>query len=252
VKKVREIRLSEILNALLKMAWLIVLCTIIGAVIAFIYTVNFVTPLYSSSITLYVNNTRSTTITNGISASDLTTSQMLVSTYVNILETDRVLEKVSDVAAREGIDASPAEIRKMMTAGALDETEVFKVYISHADPYAAQKIANAIAEVAPDEITDIVDGSSTKIVDGAKVAQKPYTPNRMENMLIGAAVGLLLSAAFVVLQMLLDVRVKNEEDLEQISTMPVLGMIPDLAAEIKDQYGYASKSADHTEKEAEK
>ena len=41
------------------------------------------------------------------------------------------------------------------------------------------------------------------------------------------------------MEVLLDVRVKGEEDLALISNAPVLGLIPDLAMESKDSYGYS-------------
>ena len=37
---------------------------------------------------------------------------------------------------------------------------------------------------------------------------------------------------------LLDVRVKSEEDLALLSNAPVLGAIPDLVLNIKDEHGY--------------
>lgn len=247
MEKTREINLTELLWALVRKAWLIVICTVLCGLLAYIYTANFITPLYSSSVTIYVNNIRSSTQTAGISASDLATSQRLVLTYVNILKTDTVLEKVADAA---DVDLSADQLRSMITAEALDETEVFRVNISHSNPYVARDIANAIADVAPGEITNIVDGSSTKIVDRAKVAVAPYTPDRMQNTLIGALAGMVLAAVFVVLQTLLDVRIKDEEDLAQISKAPVLGMIPDLTTEIKDQYGYTPHGNKRQKKEA--
>lgn len=77
---------------------------------------------------------------------NLATSQQLVNTYVNIIRSDTVLEKVVKNAK---LDYSAAEIRGMMTTAQVDETELFSVYISHPDPEMAAKIANAVATVAP-------------------------------------------------------------------------------------------------------
>ena len=231
----REINLKELFSALLRKWWLIVICTVLAGVLAFVYTDQFVTPLYQAKVTFYVNNTRSTTTTAGISSSDLATSQRLVLTYLNILKSDTILEKVADTV-EENVTAS--QIRGMITAEALDETEVFVVKISHANPYTAANIANAIAKVAPANLEQIIDGSSTKIVDYAKVPAAPYSPNKTRNAIIGVAVGAVVAIAFAVLQVLLDVRVKSEEDLRQLSSAPVLGVIPDLTSEQKDGYGY--------------
>ena len=243
MENIKEINLAELLSAVVRKVWLIVLCAVIAGGLSYTYTSNFITPLYRSRVTIYVNNTVMVNSSNNvaISASDLATSQRLVLTYVNILKSDRVLDKVAE-SVGGGLTAN--HIRSMMTAGSLEETEVFEVYISNSDPYLAAKIANAIAEVAPAEIANIVEGSSTKIIDVAKVATAPYTPNKTRNTTYGIAVGAVLALCAIVLQTLLDVRVKGEEDLALISSAPVLGLIPDLAVEIKGEYGYKGYTSD--------
>lgn len=236
MENIKEINLAELLSALVRKIWLVVLCAMLAGALVYAYTVNFVTPMYRSRITVYVNNTVVTNGNNQISATDLATSQRLVATYINILESNRVLDPVAEKVGR-GLTAS--HIRAMMAAAPMDETEVFEVQISSSDAKLAATIANAIAEVAPEKIEEIVVGSSTKIIDYAKVAASPYSPNRSRNTTFGMIGGALLAACIVVLQTLLDVRVKGEEDLALISNAPVLGLIPDLALESKDSYGYS-------------
>ena len=205
------------------------------ALLAFGYTAQFVTPLYRANVTIYVNNINANETIEYISASNLATAQQLVNTYVNMIRSNTVLEKVADSA---GLNYTPAQIRSMMTASQKGETELFDVFISHPDPEMAARIANAIAEVAPGEIAEFVEGSSTKIIDHATPATAPYSPNTSRNTTYGMAAGAILAACFIILQTLLDVRVKSEEDLTRISDAPVLGIIPDLTMESKEGYGY--------------
>ena len=239
MENVKEINLTEWLMALLRKAWLIVLCAVLAGAAAWAYTANFVTPLYSSSVTFYVNNTRSTTTTLGISSSDLATSQRLVLTYVNILKSDSVLDKVAQIL-NDG--TTTAQIRGMIDAASLDETEVFKVKITHPDPEKAAMIANTIADIAPGELERIVDGSSTKIVDYAKVPVAPISPSISRNVAIGVLIGVLAAVAVIILQVQLDVRIKTEDDLAAICSAPVLGVIPDLTQDSKEGYGYEAGS----------
>ena len=157
-----EIDLWKLLLLYLRRWRLILLCALAAAVISLIYTANFITPLYRANVTIYVNNIKANQQVDYISAANLATSQQLVNTYVNIIRSDTVLEKVVKNAK---LDYSAAEIRGMMTTAQVDETELFSVYISHPDPEMAAKIANAVATVAPGEIEEFVEGSSTKIID---------------------------------------------------------------------------------------
>ena len=239
MENIKEINLAELLSALIRKLWLILLCAVIAGALTYVYTANFIQPMYRSRITIYVNNTMESSNNNNnhsISATDLATSQRLVATYINILKSDRVLQPVADSI---GGGITSAYIRNLMNASSLEETEIFEVIISHNNPELAAKIANAIADVAPEHIAEIVEGSSTKIIDRAKVATAPYSPNKTRNTLFGIFGGAVFAACFVILQTMLDVRVKGEEDLAQISSAPVLGLIPDLAMETKGSYGYS-------------
>ena len=104
-----EIDLKQLLLALIHKAWLLVLCALIAGGIAYVYTANFITPLYRASVSIYVNNA-SPQAGNGsyISGSDLATAQRLVNTYVNIIRSNTVLEKVAQGAAR--LAGSPVQV----------------------------------------------------------------------------------------------------------------------------------------------
>lgn len=238
MENIKEINLTELFAAIVRKIWWVILCALLVGAATYIYTDNFVQPMYRTSVKIYVNNKENTTNASGVSANDLATSQRLVLTYVNILRSDSVLDKVADnIRETTGKTISASSIRGSMTAGAMGETEIFEVFISSTNPEMCALVANAIADVAPAEIAYFVEGSSTKIVDYAKVPSAPYAPNVAKNTMIGMIVGALIAVAVVALQTLLDVRIKGEEDLALISKAPVLGMIPDLMMEDTDK-GY--------------
>lgn len=239
MENVKEVKLAKLLSAILRKLWFVVLCAVIIGAATYAYTAKFVTPLYRSRISIYVNNKDANNINNNITSTDLTTAQKLVATYIQILQSDRVM----DIVAQEvGSDYSADHIRSLMSASALGGTEVFEVRISHPDPEMAAKIANAIADVAPAQIAAVLEGSSAKVIDYAKPADEPYSPNRIRNAALGVAAGALLAVGFVVLQTFMDVRIKDEEDLTQMSNAPVLGIIPDLVLNAKDNtYKYDNK-----------
>jgi len=220
-----EIDLFKLFAAYLSKWWLIVICTLLGALVAFVVTSNFITPQYRASVTVYVNNSKSSENTESITGGNLSASQQLVSTYVNIIKSDSVLEKVIE---RTHLNFTAEQIKKMMSTSQVSNTEIFNVYILNPDPQTAADIANAIADVAPTIIENIVRGSSTKIIDYAKVPQTMYSPSIRKNIAIGALIGLLLALVFLTVQFLTDVTIRGEEDLAEISTLPVLAQIIDI------------------------
>jgi capsular polysaccharide biosynthesis protein len=250
------IDLWKLLWAYLGKWWLIVLCGVLGAAVALAYTSYFVTPMYRASVTIYVNTTTTVQQTDTVNSSSLTTAARLVKTYVNILTSDTVLNAVAQsIEETTGQTYSAAAIRARMSASQVDETEMFKVYVTDADPEKAAMIANAVAQEAPNQITEFVVGSSTKIVDYATVPSSFYTPSYSSNTTKGFAVGVVIAVAYISLRVLFDVRLKDEEELVQLFELPVLGRIPSYDhsdSKKKGKYENAYASAADLQASAEK
>ena len=239
-----EIDLQEMLFSYLHHAWVIVLCVIAFVGMALAYTKLFVTPMYRASVTMYVSNSINTSNLEYIASADLNVSQKLVETYVTIIKSDRVLEEVKE---KGDLDYSAFRLRGMISAEQEGDTEVFTVSVANADPELAAKIANIIAEVAPNEIADIVKGSSTAIIDFAKVPNAPYTPNYIKNAFFGALIGFVLSVVYLTIRYLMDVHINDAEDLERMCDYPVLGQIPDIMQVRNKTRGAYAKYAEEAE-----
>ena len=124
-----ELDLWELLGVLLRRAWAIILLTVIGAGIAFGYTWFMIDPLYKASTLLYVNNASLTVGSQSVSitASQLSTAQRLVDTYIVILRSRSVL---NDVIEQGELPYSYESLRGMISAAAVNETEVFQVVVN--------------------------------------------------------------------------------------------------------------------------
>ena len=231
------------LDALWKSKWIIILVACVCAALFLLGTLLFVTPRYESAAMFYVNN-NSLSVGNtslSISSSDLVTSRSLVNSYIVILRTRESLVDVIDYA---GVDLDYEELNKMLTAEAVDETEIFRVVVTSPDPYEAEKIANAIAYILPKRISSIIEGTSAKIVDAAIVASRPSSPSYTVNTLVGFLVGLVLSMGTIILRVLFDVTVYSEEDVRHVCPHPILASVPDMTATGKGaayEYSYDRK-----------
>lgn len=249
-----EVDLQKLFLAYLRRWWVIVICGVLAALASYYVTANHITPTYQANIMLYVNNTKSSGEVNDenrLSSANIAASKHLVTTYVNIVSSDRVLEKVIQ---ESGLDYSPDQIRGCMTAEQVDETVIFRVYITHPDPIFAAEVANSIADIAPGEIEEIVEGSSAKVIDRAKVPVSRHSPSYRKNTMVGGVVGGLIALAYLTLMYLLDVRIKLSEDLEMMFTLPILGQIPVFvtADNRKKGYGYGySRKGGYQQKQPE-
>ena len=239
-----EIDLQRVFSVLVGKAWLIGLVAVICAVAVFLGTYFLITPTYQSAAMFYVNNSDLSLgeASLSISTGDISASRGLVKSYIVILNTRESLNAVIDYA---GVDLTYGQMKSMISAEAVDNTEIFQVVVTSTDPHQAEKIANAIAYILPKRISSIIEGTSAKIVDSAVVASSPSAPNYTRNAMLGFALGLLLTAAYLVIRELVDVTIRSEEDFAKACRYPVLAAVPDMENQSKGgyYYGYGKKRA---------
>lgn len=233
-----EIDLRELFLVLLHKWWAIVLSALLAGVLFFGYTFFLVDPLYKAKALMYVNNSSisigSTSVS--ISGAELSAAQKLVDTYIVILESRQVLNEVID----EGeLDESYEQLKDMISAAPVNSTEVFEVVVTSTSPSEAEHIANTIAKVLPDKITDIVAGSDVRIVDYAVVPAQRSSPSYSRNTLIGLLVGAVLSAGIIILQHMLDDSIRTEDYITQTyPDIPLLAVVPDMTPGRQHGGGY--------------
>lgn len=231
-----EIDLREIGKTLLKRAWLIVLCAVITSIAFFIYTKSFVTPMYTAKLSFYVSNITADSTGGGVASGDLAVALRLVNSYIELLEDDVVLDQVS---AKLNGQVTSRQLRSMISATVVGDTEIFSVTVTSPNPEMSADIANALGEVAPGTIQSITAGGTATPIGKAKVPTARSSPNYMTSAMLGAMIGAVLAALAILVAMHFDVHIKNEETLEKICNAPVLGFIPDFAEVSKN----ASKAA---------
>ncbi len=231
-----EIDLVELAKALLKKIWIIAGSAVLGTLVALLIAILFVTPKYKTSALLYVYNKDAQS--SSISSADLTASKSLVSTYGVILKSETTL---SAVAEKSGLDISTSSLKSMISSASVSSTEVLQITVETSDPVVAQKVANAVVEVLPQRISEIITGTTANVVDYAKLPTAKSSPSYSKYALIGFAVGLILSCAVVALIYLLDDVVHGEEYLQQYTDIPVLASIPDFSEKSAKKYGYYQK-----------
>lgn len=219
-----EIKLTDIINMMLRRWWIIALCAVVSGIAAFIITYFVIDPLYISKGLLYVNNT-STREASTIELNDLTTSQKLVNTYIEILKSDSFMQRVAE---NSGLGYSADSVRKMVAMSGRNQTEILEVKTTSKAPEIAFAITSTILQSSNEEIGRVIKGGSVEIVDNANFPTQPSFPNHKMNILIGVILGVAIGALIIFAIEMFDIRVKNHEDLQSRYEFPILGLIPNL------------------------
>lgn len=234
------IDILHIVKSLWSKAWLIILSGLLAAAIGFGVSSFVITPTYSSSVKLYVNNS-SFALGNtsfSISSSEITAAQSLVRTYGEILGSRSTLERIIDKA---GVDYSWHELADMIVSQPSNDTEIMKVTVTCEDPYVASKLANTIAEVLPVRISEIIDGASMEVVDSAIPNLSKVAPSITKYTAVGMILGVLFTMIIIIIAALLDGTIRDEEYVLKTYDYPILGKVPDLLGPGSKAYAYYSQ-----------
>ena len=242
-----EIDLIRLGKALWHKAWIILVAGILCAVLAFLYVTIFVTPQYSASVMLYVNS-KSLSIGGGtsvsISAQDITASRNLVDTYIVILKNRTTMEQIIE---RTGVKYNYKQLLGMISAKTESNTEVFSVTVTSPDPEEAALLANAIAQVLPIRVSEVIDGTSVRVVDGAEINRNKVSPSITRYTAIGLLIGVVIACAVIVVQEIMDTTIHEDDDIFELLDVPVLTKIPNLHSKESGKYyykhGYAAKAS---------
>ncbi|MBQ7121498.1 MAG: hypothetical protein IJO03_04460 [Clostridia bacterium] len=237
LKEYYVIDFAHVVKSVWHRAWVVVISSVLAAVIAFSVAAFAITPTYSSSIMLYVNNSSFTVGDLGfsISSSEISAAQSLVKTYTVLLKNRTTLEKI---IKHTGVEYTWEELYEMIEAAPVNETEIMEVTVTSTDPYEAEKLANGIAKILPQRVSEIVEGSSMEVVDSAIANKEKVAPNITQFTAIGFVLGALFSLILLVILALLDNTVHDEEYIINNYNYPVLAKIPDLLDTGAKKYSY--------------
>lgn len=220
-----DIDLRKIIYMMRTKIVFIILITMLFAVVSGLYTHFFITPIYSTNISICIySDPDRITSDKSITTSELYASRDLVKSYIYILTQDPIMEKVAEEV---GINSAGA-VKSCITTSQVEETVIFTVTVSHPDPEQAANIANAIAKVAPDEMKRVLNAGDVSVINTAKKPTSPSSPNTKKNIMIGAIAGFIISFAGFFIYEMFDTTITNAKDLERDFELPVLGTVPSL------------------------
>ena len=223
-----EIDLKELFFMFWNKKIQIILLILIFMIIGIIYSVGFITPMYSSSTTLVLAGTSSNTDQNQtaetITTADLTINSKLVSTYSVLVKSENIL---GQVISNLGITVDGEQLKKNVEVTSVEDTELIEITVSNENAEYAARIANEIANVFKEKIAgDVYNINNVYIWDEAKIATEPSNVNHLRDIIIFAFIGAVIAVMYVLIANMLDTTVKTQEDIEKGIKIPVLACIP--------------------------
>lgn len=151
-----------------------------------------------------------------------------------VMETNLQLTSLPQLAAltaKEVGGMSATEVEEAVEASQQGESDIIQIEATSTDPRKAAKIANVFAEQFISFRKDASRGdgdleSTVQLVERAQAEDTPISPKPARNVAFGALIGLMLGVGMALLLEQLDRRVKRQDDILEVTGIPLLATIP--------------------------
>lgn len=223
----RRVELRDYIRLLRKSWILILVLVLVGVAAAAVFSI-VKTPSYSASSKVFVSSQGASNTSDLVQGNSFTTQR--VTTYAQLVSTPIVL---LPVIASLGLKTSETALSSEIVASVALATSIIEITVTDNDPVRAADIANATSQSLTAVVEQIeTTGSSAAVtpvkltrVQVATIPVSPVSPNVPLNLALGLLVGLALGVGIAVLRETLETRIRSQRDVEQITTVPVLGGI---------------------------
>lgn len=220
------INISEILDALKKRYKIIIAITLAFTIIAALVSFFVIKPKYEVTTKLFIGKEQSKT--QDFNSNDITMYQKLLSTYAEVVTTNDLVEKAIE---KGKIDETAKDVEAGLKVTPRADTQILEISYTGTNKEEAVDIVENITDQFIKESKKLIPNGNIKIIQKAKMPEKPVSPNKKLNILIAFVLGLMVSVGLSLLLEFMDNTYKSKEELEKVVDLPVLGVIPELDVE---------------------
>ncbi len=221
-----ELDLKELLMIFWNKKVQIILIVLMFVIIGIIYTIGFVTPVYTSTTSLILaaaEKEGTTAVSSTITTTDVTLNSKLISTYSELVRRKNIL---SEVISNLNINVSEDELKNNITVNSVKDTEIIEISVVNRNPQYASKIANEVAKVFTKRVAEIYNINNVYVIDEAVPQSQPSNINHVKDVTIFAFIGIVIAVIYVLIVNMLDTTIKTAEEIENTFKIPVLVSIP--------------------------
>lgn len=224
-----ESELSLIAQTIRRRIWVVAVCLGVAIVGSIIFTLQ-AEKQYSATSALLLR------------PSAAVEPQRTVETNLQLIS----LPAIASATAGQIGDMGPAEVTAAIEATQRGESDIIQVKATTDDPDKAAEVANTFAEqfIAFREGPgrEKLQTSKVEIVERATPEDTAISPNPARNVIFGALIGLVLGIGLALLLEQLDRRVKRQDDLPEVTGLPLITAVPKRKSFEADHLGDGSVS----------
>jgi capsular polysaccharide biosynthesis protein len=217
-----SILLKDIIEALKKRWKIVVLIVLVITIITTFVSFFLVKPKYEASTKVFVGK-ESSNETKDYTSNDVQMYQQLLKTYTDVILTKDFVENAIE---GESITSSKEEILSNLNITPKTNTQILEIkYLSY-DKEEAKLVVEEVANEFIIVSTKLISNANVQIIEKATLPENPVSPNKMRNISIATALGIIIGMGVAIILEFMDTTFSCKEDIEKEIGLPILGVIP--------------------------
>lgn len=228
-KMEETISLRELFVVLKKRMSLIVALSVLATAISGVASYFLIKPIYQASTQILISQAAAGSIAS-IAGMSFDADAKYIETYNVIMKSPYILEQV---IKELDLDTTPGSLDNSVSVTQQGKSQVVTISVQNQDPAQSVLIANEIAHVFQREISQLMRIDNIHILSPAELPENPspVKPQPVLNMAIALVVGLMLGVGIAFLLEYMDNTIKNEQDIERVLGLPILGAITTISSD---------------------
>ena len=201
------------------------------------------TPTYEASVLILVG--QKTTGDTNLGAADVSDLQELAVTVAQAVPTTPIAETVVERLNLQ--EESAKEVLENVSAEPDPGTMFVNVSYKDSDPERAQLVANTVGKVLSEKISEVSVGANAitaTVWEPATLPGAPISPDPIRNGIIALVLGSLLGVMLAFLLEYVSDRWNSSDEVEEVSGVPTLGVVPKFRVSARRKEILASKEGE--------
>lgn len=218
-----EIRIDDFISILKKNFKLGICITFLSTILSVYIAFVLIEPVYQANTKIFVGKEATEQSDEKYSNNDVQMYQQLLKTYAELIKTNDLLE---DSIRYQNYDIKSSDILKKLTVTPKADTQILEISYKNKDKVLARDILSLITDELISESSRLIPNGKLEVVETVRIPEKPISPNKKLIVIIGFSIGILLTIGIVFIKNFITDPFKNNDEIEEMLSVPVIGMIP--------------------------
>lgn len=241
-----NITVQKILGILLHRIKFIIAAGLVVGLLFFLYSNFLITPTYSTSTMIYVQNYNKAqqeaakqaqqksideSESKTLSEAQQSNNEIAGKIFLSDINGSAQLAKICVILFRNSDKITRLYDGCNVNMAVEEGTFYVTISVTGSNPQKVANVANQIAKACPKVFSERITYGQVGVIREAYPPSAPSSPDKTKNTLIGVAIGLVAACLISILLELIDTTIKADEDLTEIYDIPVFAEIPDFESQ---------------------